>query len=188
MLLSVPSAEASCADIFLRDLEFDLEEDKERCLHGLATPPDDRSDPSDVRIPDPLWLSSFFTYNISQVRRVTQTFSKPQFFVDGVNESDVVQGGLGDCWLLSAIATVASMPELVDKVCVARDEKVGVYGFIFQHDGIWREVIVSDVSIFTRSAAIAVSEPAHLFQYRWTSKHQGASNIKIYTRILTLIA
>jgi len=88
-----------------------------------------------------------FAHNISQVRRVTQTFSKPQFFFDGANESDVVQGGLGDCWLLSGIATVASMPELVDKVCVARDEKVGVYGFIFQHDGIWREVIVSDVSI-----------------------------------------
>lgn len=92
-------------------------------------------------------LPTLSAYNISQVRRVTQTFSKPQFFVDGANESDVVQGGLGDCWLLSAIATVASMPELVDKVCVARDEKVGVYGFIFQHDGIWREVIVSDLSI-----------------------------------------
>lgn len=63
--------------------------------------------------------------------------------MDGPNESDVVQGDLGDCWFLSGIATVACMPELVEKFCVARDEKVGVYGFIFQRDGIWCDVIVS---------------------------------------------
>jgi hypothetical protein len=31
-----------------RDVEFDLEEDKERCLHGLGTAEDDRYTPSDV--------------------------------------------------------------------------------------------------------------------------------------------
>lgn len=55
----------------------------------------------------------------------------------------MVQGDLGDCWLLSGIASVATMPQLVEKFCVARDEKVGVYGFIFQRDGIWCDVIVS---------------------------------------------
>lgn len=41
----------------IRDIEFDLEEDRERCLHGLATPADERSDPSDVRVQRPtLWL------------------------------------------------------------------------------------------------------------------------------------
>lgn len=35
------------------------------------------------------------------------------------------------------------MPELIEKVCVARDEKVGVYGFIFLRDGVWKDVIVS---------------------------------------------
>ena len=82
----------------------------------------------------------------------------------------MVQGGLGDCWLLSAIATVASMPELVDKVCVARDEKVGVYGFIFQHDGIWREVIVSGVSM---SQVVQLSPNLNTTpsSNRWKSKH-----------------
>lgn len=36
------------------------------------------------------------------------------------------------------------MPELIDKVCVARDEKVGVYGFVFLRDGVWADVIVSN--------------------------------------------
>ncbi|KAF9511954.1 hypothetical protein BS47DRAFT_1298263 [Hydnum rufescens UP504] len=107
-----------------RDIEFDLEEDREQCLHGLVTEPEERLNPADVR-------------------RISQTFSKPQFFVDGPNWSDVVQGDLGDCWLLSGLATVASMPELIKKICVARDEQVGVYGFTFQRDGVWTDVIVS---------------------------------------------
>ena len=90
---------------------------------GVATSPDLKLNPADVR-------------------RVSQTFSKPQFFVEGPNFSDVVQGVLGDCWFLSGLATVASMPELIEKICVARDEQVGVYGFTFQRDGVWTDVIV----------------------------------------------
>lgn len=105
-------------------MEFDLEEDREKCLHGLDTRPSDRSDPSDVQ-------------------RVTQVFRDPQFFIDGASSTDVVQGALGDCWFLSGAAAVATMPELVENFCVARDEKVGVYGFMFQRNGIWVDVIVS---------------------------------------------
>jgi hypothetical protein len=114
-----------------------------------------------------------------QVRRITQTFSNPQFFVDGADESDVVQGDLGDCWLLSGIATVASMPELIEKVCVARDEKVGVYGFIFQHDGIWRDVIVSHGA--TSQVSQLLSNLILLFvDNRWTSEHSCAGNVWIF--------
>ncbi|CUA72692.1 hypothetical protein RSOLAG22IIIB_10222 [Rhizoctonia solani] len=109
-----------------RDVEFDLEEDKERCLHGLATPTDDRYSPADVM-------------------RVTQIFEKPQFFIDGAKWSDIMQGRIGDCWLLSALATVSTMEELIEKICVARDEKVGVYGFIFYRDSGWVDVIVDDL-------------------------------------------
>ncbi|KAF8309417.1 cysteine proteinase [Clavulina sp. PMI_390] len=109
-----------------RDVEFDLEEDREKCLHGLDTPKDDRSDPSDVQ-------------------RVTQAFQAPQFFIDGAASTDVVQGALGDCWFLSGAAAVATMPGLVDHFCVARDEQVGVYGFMFQRNGVWVDVIIDDL-------------------------------------------
>ncbi|CCO34617.1 Calpain-1 catalytic subunit [Rhizoctonia solani AG-1 IB] len=109
-----------------RDVEFDLEEDKERCLHGLGTAEDDRYTPSDVM-------------------RVTQIFDKPQFFIDGAKWSDIMQGRLGDCWFLSALATVSTMEDLIEKICVARDEKVGVYGFIFYRDSGWVDVIVDDL-------------------------------------------
>ncbi|KAF8597837.1 cysteine proteinase [Ceratobasidium sp. AG-I] len=109
-----------------RDIEFDLEEDKERCLHGLETGEDDRHSPSDVL-------------------RVTQIFENPQFFIDGVDSSDVSQGGLGDCWFISAMSVVSSMEGLIDRICVARDEQVGIYGFIFYRDCGWVDVIIDDL-------------------------------------------
>lgn len=111
-------------DLYIHsDVEFDLEEDREKCLHGLDTKQTDRSDPSDVQ-------------------RITQVFRDPEFFVDGASSTDVVQGALGNCWFLSGAAAVATMPELVENFCVARDEQVGVYGFMFQRNGIWTDVIV----------------------------------------------
>jgi hypothetical protein len=32
---------------------------------------------------------------------------------------------------MSALATISNKEELIQKVCVARDEEVGVYGFVF---------------------------------------------------------
>ncbi|KAG8728397.1 hypothetical protein FRC11_011156, partial [Ceratobasidium sp. 423] len=105
-----------------RDIEFDLEEDKDRCLHRLDTPEDERFAPADVM--------------------------RPAFFIDGANSSDIMQGRLGDCWFLSALAIVSTLEELIQKICVARDEKVGVYGFIFFRDGVWVDVIIDDL-LFT---------------------------------------
>lgn len=32
---------------------------------------------------------------------------------------------------MSALATISNKEELIQRVCVARDEQVGVYGFVF---------------------------------------------------------
>ena len=65
------------------------------------------------------------------VKRVEDIFEKPQFFIDGASAEDVHQGEDGDCWFLAALMALCAKKELVDKLCVARDEKVGVYGFVF---------------------------------------------------------
>ena len=83
-----------------RDIEFDLENDKDRCLFGLFTQPGENHQPADVH-------------------RVTQIFDDPHFFVDGAGSNDIIQGALGDCWFLSALATVSTAPGLVEKLCVA---------------------------------------------------------------------
>ncbi|QRV99618.1 calpain family cysteine protease [Ceratobasidium sp. AG-Ba] len=112
-----------------RDLEFDLEEDKERCLHGLTPPSHGPFTPADVM-------------------RVSEIFDNPTFFVDGATYSDIQQGQVDDCWFMSALATVSTMKDLLDKICVARDEEVGVYGFIFYRDSGWIDIVVDDL-LFT---------------------------------------
>ncbi|KAJ7113932.1 hypothetical protein C8R44DRAFT_795970 [Mycena epipterygia] len=106
-----------------RDIEFDLQGGRERCLHGL----------------------SGGSYTPSDVQRVTDIFENPSFFIDGASSSDIVQGAIGDCWFVSALATMATMPGLVEKFCVARDEQIGVYGFVFFRDMRWVSIIIDDL-------------------------------------------
>lgn len=65
------------------------------------------------------------------VKRVEDIFDKPQFFIDGATPTDIHQGSGGDCWFLAALMAISAKKELIDDVCVMRDEKVGVYGFVF---------------------------------------------------------
>ncbi|CAK5267434.1 unnamed protein product [Mycena citricolor] len=108
-----------------RDIEFDLENDKDRCLFGLSTE-NRRFKPSDVQ-------------------RVHQIFPAPSFYIDGAHSGDIVQGRMGDCWVLSALSTASTAEGLVERFCVARDERVGVYGFVFFRDTRWVVVIIDDL-------------------------------------------
>ena len=64
-------------------------------------------------------------------------FDKPVFFQEGASASDVRQGMSGDCWFLSALCALCNKKDLIDKICVAGDKFVGVYGFVF-HRGSFR--------------------------------------------------
>lgn len=59
------------------------------------------------------------------------------FLHEGPTASDVRQGFNGDCWFLAALCTLCNKKDLIERVCVARDESVGVYGFVF-HRGAFR--------------------------------------------------
>lgn len=78
------------------------------------------------------------------VHRVDWIFENPKFTVNGYSSSDIKQGSNGDCWWLAAVATIAHRADLMDRVCVARDEECGVYGFCFYRDGEWVPVVVDD--------------------------------------------
>lgn len=147
-----------------RDPHFDIEEDFRRlgddtpfsdCLMGLL------DDPAKNKL------------RPQSVKRVEDIFEKPQFFVDGATASDVRQGREGDCWFMSAVATLSNKKGLIDKVCVARDEAVGVYGFVFHRDGEWISTVIDDKLYLT-------NENFHegtLARERWLELYSGPNNI-----------
>ncbi|KAL8809525.1 MAG: hypothetical protein Q9223_003033 [Gallowayella weberi] len=106
------------------DIEFDLKRNKRDCLDSLS--------------------GAGSTLTPKSVKRVPDIFDNPIFFKEGATANDVRQGFNGDCWLLSALCAITNKKNLVDRVCVARDEKVGVYGFVFHRDGEWIQTIIDD--------------------------------------------
>ncbi|PCD44902.1 hypothetical protein AU210_000352 [Fusarium oxysporum f. sp. radicis-cucumerinum] len=78
------------------------------------------------------------------VHRIPWIFENPQFTVGGFSSTDIKQGAGGDCWWLAALATIAHRKDLMKKICVAKDEECGVYGFVFNRDGEWISTVVDD--------------------------------------------
>ncbi|KAI1331660.1 hypothetical protein F5Y16DRAFT_358893 [Xylariaceae sp. FL0255] len=115
------------------DLEFDLKWGRHDTLESLRNA---KGKPSE--------------FTPKSVKRVKDIFDDPQFFVDGPTANDVRQGRDGDCWLLAALCTLSNKPSLIERVCVARDEQVGVYGFVFHRDGEWISEIIDDKLFLTK--------------------------------------
>ncbi|KAK4226496.1 hypothetical protein QBC38DRAFT_366323 [Podospora fimiseda] len=82
--------------------------------------------------------------NPRSVKRVSDIFDDPKFYIEGPTANDIRQGADGDCWFMAAICALTNKPGLIERVCVARDEKVGVYGFVFHRDGEWISEIIDD--------------------------------------------
>lgn len=108
------------------DIEIDHGDQKGNCLYPLV-----RSDDSRYEFR-------------GSVHRVDWIYEKPAFTIDGFSTSDIMQGSNGDCWWLAAVATLCSDKRLLEKVCVARDEECGVYGFVFFHQGEWISTVIDD--------------------------------------------
>lgn len=76
--------------------------------------------------------------------RIDWIFENPTFTIDGFSSSDVQQGANGDCWFIAAVATICSNPDLMNDICVGKNEECGVYGFVFYRDGDWIWTVVDD--------------------------------------------
>jgi hypothetical protein len=124
-----------------RDLHFDIETDLKLryrdTLESLANTDNGKRPGSEFQ---PL-----------SAKRVPDIFDKPQFYIDGPTANDVRQGRDGDCWLMAALCTLSNKKGLIEKLCVKRDERVGVYGFVFYRDGEWVSEIVDDFLFLTKS-------------------------------------
>ncbi|KAE8449002.1 hypothetical protein EG329_008590 [Mollisiaceae sp. DMI_Dod_QoI] len=125
------------------DIEFDLKWRKKDCLTMLSGKKDDSNDD------DSTW--DFDTgFSPGSVKRVGDIFENPKFYVEGATANDIRQGRDGDCWFMAALCTLGNKKDLIPKVCVARDEQVGVYGFVFHRDGEWVSEIIDDKLYLTK--------------------------------------
>ena len=83
-------------------------------------------------------------------KRVGDIFDNPKFYVDrDAHVKDIRQGAEGDCWFISSLGCLCvdeEFPHLIENLCPpkARDEKVGVYGFVFHRDGEWISEVIDD--------------------------------------------
>ncbi|ETW10072.1 hypothetical protein H310_00458 [Aphanomyces invadans] len=118
-------AECRANNRVFRDIDFDLSNNESDCLESLVESWDDAPSPGGAL-------------------RVRQIFKNPIFCDEGFDAADINQGTTGNCWFLAALASVCGVPRIIENICVARDERVGVYGFIFFKDGDWEHVIVDD--------------------------------------------
>ncbi|KAL7953296.1 hypothetical protein V8C34DRAFT_61948 [Trichoderma compactum] len=116
------------------DLDWDLKYEKGNTLNYIGT--------NKFEISRSTLLSSKSVVP-KAVKRVHEVFDKPTF-MGNVDGSDVKQGGLGDCWLMSSLTALASVEDGVKRCCVAYDTKIGIYGFLFYRDGEWVYSIVDD--------------------------------------------
>ena len=63
----------------------------------------------------------------------------------GFSANDLAQGGLGDCWFLSALAVVAERHDLIAKLFLETEANgAGAYGCRLFMDGRWATVTVDD--------------------------------------------
>ncbi|TGO28742.1 hypothetical protein BPAE_0023g00070 [Botrytis paeoniae] len=83
-------------------------------------------------------------------KRISEIFDAPKFFIGHeAHVQDIRQGSEGDCWFISSLGCLIvdeAFPRLINKLCPikARNEKIGVYGFVFYRDGEWVSEIVDD--------------------------------------------
>ena len=62
-----------------------------------------------------------------------------------IEPSDIKQGKLADCWLLSAIQAVAEFPKLIERLILTKEiNDQGLYRVRLCKNGEWQEVVVDD--------------------------------------------
>ena len=68
-----------------------------------------------------------------------------QVFYQGINNEDIIQGGLGDCYFLSAVAALCKFPKMVEKLFYIKEKsQEHCYGCYYRISGIWKLVLIDD--------------------------------------------
>lgn len=110
---------------------------KQRCLSSGHLFEDPIFSPGRSKRSDCVWLRPF------------EMSSSPKFISSGISRFDAVQGELGDCWLVAAVANLTLNQRLFGLVVPQdqsfdRGQYCGLFKFRFWQFGKWVEVVVDD--------------------------------------------
>jgi calpain len=81
--------------------------------------------------------------------RPSDIATNPKFSIDGLTRLDVKQGSLGDCWLVSAISSLADKKKFLNRVVCSdntfdKENYAGIFHFRFWKFGEWIDVVIDD--------------------------------------------
>ncbi|XP_075042270.1 calpain-1 catalytic subunit-like [Mixophyes fleayi] len=99
-----------------------------------------------------LFLDPMFPEDISdpgvEWKRPPEFCSNPKFIESGASTTDICQGDLGDCWLLSSISSLTLHPSLFSRVVPDNqsfsDGYCGIFHFLLWQFGEWIDVVIDD--------------------------------------------
>lgn len=79
-------------------------------------------------------------------RRANEIAGKgAQLFSQGIEPNDIIQGELGDCWLLSAVAGTAQYPKLIENIFITKQQnEAGIYELCLYVGGSATRVVIDD--------------------------------------------
>ncbi|CAM4537847.1 unnamed protein product [Lepidochelys olivacea] len=95
-----------------------------------------------------------------QWKRPTMIEKNPHLIVDGVSRFDIVQGEIGDCWVLAALGSLTLQRQFLENVMPKdqgfKETYAGIFHFRFWHFGDWVDVVIDDRLPFLNERYLSV--------------------------------
>ncbi|KFM11790.1 Calpain-13, partial [Aptenodytes forsteri] len=95
-----------------------------------------------------------------QWKRPTELQRNPYLIMDGVSRFDIMQGEIGDCWMLAALGSVTLQKQFLENVLPKdqgfQDDYAGIFHFRFWQHGDWVDVVIDDQLPFLNGRYLSV--------------------------------
>jgi len=95
-------------------------------------------------------------------KRLDEVVKNPVFIDQSISPGDIMQGAIGNCYFLSAIAGLAERPNRVTNIFGELEiNKNGIYMARVLHGGVFKEILVDDyIPIDPKSGKPIGAQPA----------------------------
>ncbi|NXX11010.1 CAN13 protein, partial [Podargus strigoides] len=95
-----------------------------------------------------------------QWKRPTELQRNPYLVIDGVSRFDIMQGEIGDCWMLAALGSLTLQKHFLENV-LPKDQGfqnyyAGIFHFRFWQYGDWVDVVIDDQLPFLNGRYLSV--------------------------------